>query len=47
MAAQSTDAEVRARWSAMAEEVLKRFEIEPARKISLTDTKPDDFHRRG
>jgi hypothetical protein len=29
MAAQSTDADVRARWLAMAEEVAKQFEIEP------------------
>ena len=31
MAAQSTDADVRARWLAMAEEAAKQFEIEPAR----------------
>jgi hypothetical protein len=32
MAVQSTDADVRARWLAMAEEAAKQFEIEPARK---------------
>ena len=31
MAAQSTDADVRARWLAMAEEALKRLEIEANR----------------
>jgi hypothetical protein len=35
MADQSTDADVLARWLAMAEEVLKQIEIEHARKIRL------------
>jgi hypothetical protein len=45
MAAQSTDADVRARWLAIAEEALKQFEIEPARKIRLLGF-VDDFPRK-
>jgi hypothetical protein len=35
MAEQSTDADARARWLAMAGEVGKQFESEPSRKNSL------------
>ena len=47
MAAQSSDADVRARWLAMAEVALKQFEIEPARNNSLAVTKLDELHRCG
>ena len=46
IAAQSTDADVRARWLAMAEEALKQFEIEPARKNSLARKLPDGHAER-
>jgi hypothetical protein len=45
MAEQSTDVDVRARWLAMAEEVVKQLESESSRKNSLA-AKSDKSHQQ-